>query len=300
MKELKGKNCFITGAASGIGRSLSIGLAKEGMNLFITDIDMVNLEKVKTEIENLGLGINVFTDKCDVAKYEDFEKVGKEVAAKLGDIDLLVNDAGIAVSAQVEELELEDWKKVLDVNLWSVIYSIKVFLPRMLERETGHIVNVASAAGILGFSEPLPYVTSKFAVVGLSEGLYGALCTRGLEVSVILPSYIKTNIFHNALIKFPKNVREKVSAAKLEEVRKIIGDEMASKGTDPDRAAKKYIRGIKNNELYIVDSKAILNSLIQKADSQKYKCFIDNAMVNLEDTTKKYFLKAGINIDDIL
>jgi len=96
MKEFKGKNCLITGAASGIGRSFAIALANEGMNLFITDINMEGLEKVKNEIEKVG--VKVHAGKCDVSKCEDFEDMAKEFYSKLGDVDLLINNAGIAIA----------------------------------------------------------------------------------------------------------------------------------------------------------------------------------------------------------
>ncbi|MFX1524044.1 MAG: SDR family NAD(P)-dependent oxidoreductase, partial [Promethearchaeota archaeon] len=101
MKDLKGKNCFITGAASpkGIGRSLAIELAKEGMNMFITDIDIESLENVKKEIEYFG--VKVFTSKCDVSKFEDWVRMEHEFRSKLGDIDLLVNNAGIAIGGGI-------------------------------------------------------------------------------------------------------------------------------------------------------------------------------------------------------
>ena len=115
MKELKDKNCFLTGAASGIGRSFALALAKEGMNLFISDINMEDLEKVKKEVE--AFGAKVFAKRCDVSKYEDFENATNAFYEKLGDVDLLINKAGIAISGSAIELELEDWKKVLDVYL---------------------------------------------------------------------------------------------------------------------------------------------------------------------------------------
>ncbi|KKN49600.1 hypothetical protein LCGC14_0641080, partial [marine sediment metagenome] len=136
MKELKNKNCLITGAASGIGRSFALALAKEGMNLYITDINVEGLEKVKNEVEELGA--KVYSDRCDVSKFEDFEVVAKGFYSKLGDVDLLINNAGIAIAGGLKNLEIEDWKKVLDVNLWSIIYSQKIFIPRMLERGSGH------------------------------------------------------------------------------------------------------------------------------------------------------------------
>ena len=288
MKDFKNKNCFLTGAASGIGRSFALALAKEGMNLYISDINMERLANVKKEIEEMGC--KVIAVKCDVSKYEDFEKAAKDFHSKFGDMDLLINNAGIAISGGIEELELEDWKKVLDINLWSIIYSLKVFLPRMLEKKSGHIVNVASTAGVCGTSEPLPYITSKFAVVGLSEALYGQLYNRGINVSVIVPSYIKTNIFTESKVKFSKKLVEDYGSKKLEEIFIAIVEEMKKKSTSPDRAVRKYIAAIKRNELYVSDAGSAMAILASKAQPRKYE--------ELLVKVKENFLKFGINLDD--
>ncbi|MFX0059373.1 MAG: SDR family NAD(P)-dependent oxidoreductase [Candidatus Heimdallarchaeota archaeon] len=296
MKELKDKNCFITGAASGIGRSFALNLAKEGMNLYISDINMENLEKVKNEVELLGA--KVYTGKCDVSKCEDLKAIAKDFYSKLGDVDLLINNAGIAIGGDILEVNLEDWKKVLDVNLWSIIYSLNVFLPQMMERKSGHIVNVASGAGIFGSAEPLPYITSKFAVVGLSEALFGQLNSFGISVSVIVPTYIKTNIFSTAQVKFSKKLEEAIGKEKLEQIYKELLKKMASKAILPDRAVQKYIKGIKNNQLYIYDSKGILTLLGLKGNQQHYEKFLIDYNQNFINVKKEHFGKSGVNLDD--
>jgi short-subunit dehydrogenase len=298
MKDLKDKNCFLTGAANGIGRSFALALAKEGMNLYITDIDMENLEKVKIEIEEMG--VTVFADKCDVSKYEDFEKCAKDFYSKLGDVDLLINNAGIAIGGSIEELELEDWKHVLDINLWSMIHSNKVFLPRMIEKKSGHIVNVASSAGIMGASEPLPYVTSKFAVVGLSEALYGQLYSSGIRVSVVVPTYIKTNIFTKSKVKYPKKLVEDHGKEKIAQIYSLIMEGMTKRSTSPDRAVKKYIAGIKDEQLYVYDSPLVISVLASKGDPRKYEEFLVKINENFTNTQKEVFSKYGVNLDDYL
>jgi len=115
MKDFKNKNCFLTGAASGIGRSFALELAKEGINLYISDINMERLANVKKEIEEIGA--KVIAAKCDVSKYEDFQRAADDFHSQLGEMDLLINNAGIAIGGGIEELEIEDWKELLDVNL---------------------------------------------------------------------------------------------------------------------------------------------------------------------------------------
>ena len=297
MKELKDKNCFITGAASGIGRSFALALAKEGMNLFISDINTENLKRVKEEIE--AIGVKVFAERCDVSKYDDFERAANDFYEKLGEVDLLINNAGIAIAGDAIDLEFEDWKKVLDVNLWSIIHSLKAFLPRMRERGSGHIVNVASVAGVIGATEPLPYVTSKFAVVGLSEALFCQFSRLGIDVSIVLPSYIRTNIYDNAEMKYPKAIIDGIDEQKLEELRKITVDEYFTKSSSPDRVVKKYIKGIKNDQLYIFDAGWILPIMTSKG-SQNYENMLRNISIDSFNKDKKNFSKLGLNLDDYI
>ncbi len=301
MEDFKDKNGFITGAASGIGRSFALALAKLGMNLFITDINMENLEDVKNEVEKLGA--KVFAGKCDVTKFEDLENAAKEFYSKLGDVDLLINNAGIAIGGDIENIILEDWKKVIDTNLWSIIYSIKAFLPRMLERGSGHIANVSSGAGLFGSSEPFPYITSKFAVVGLSEALYSRLKNVGINVSVICPSVIKTNIFNldTTEVRYPPKLLEAFGKEKLLEVYKSMMDDFTSAGMSPDRAVKKYIRGIIKNQLYIFDLSSTTDILaIKGRDLKEYENFLLQYHEMRFNNMKENFHKHGINIEDYI
>jgi short-subunit dehydrogenase len=215
-------------------------------------------------------------------------------------MDLLINNAGIAIGGSIEELELEDWKHVLDINLWSIIHSIKVFLPRMLEKKSGCIVNVASSAGIMGASEPLPYITSKFAVVGLSEALYGQLYNLGIRVSVIVPLYIKTDIFTKSKVKMPKRLVEDHGKEKIEEIYASIVEGMRKKGSSPDRVVKKYIAQIKEEQLYISEANTPFSVLALKGEPRKYEEFLVKFNENFANTRKEAFLKYGINLDDYL
>ena len=272
MKKLKNKNCLLTGAASGIGRSLAIGLAKEGMNLFLVDIDMDNLEKVKREIE--GLGVRIFIARCDVFKLEDLEKIADDFYSKLGDIDMLINNAGISCGGFVQYLDLEkDWKKILDIDLWSVIYSIKVFLPRMLERGSGHFINTGSGAGVVGLPNHLPYIAAKFAVSGITEALYSELHHKGLNFSVICPTIIATNIINTSDVKIPPEISLGKSQdeidQKMAEFKERFWKRYTEGGITPDQAAKKYIKRIKKNKLYIFDKKILPVALFLKGISRR-------------------------------
>ena len=299
MKELKHKNCFITGAASGIGRSFAFALAKQGMNLFIVDINKEGLEQVKKDIEKTGTIIHSM--KCDVSKLNDIENAAKSFYSKLGDVDLLINNAGIGRNVDIANMNLENWKKVFEVNLWSVIYSLKVFLPRILERKSGHIVNVASGAGLFGSSEPLSYITSKFAVVGLSEGIFSLLKPYGINVSVITPALIRTNIFHSGLKSDGYNPRmvKDYGKEKLDEVYGSMLDNLMSVAMSSDVAVRKYIKQIKKDQLYIFDSQGTKDIISLKGSNMKeYEEFLLNFQDMHDEGIKKHFQKYGINIED--
>jgi len=301
MKDLKEKNCFLTGAASGIGRSFAIALAKENMNLFISDINIDGLEQVKKEVQEYGVA--VYSQKCDVTNLNEINKAADEFYSKFGGLDLLINNAGIARSDSLTNLDLEIWKNVIDTNIWSIIYSLKIFLPHMLERKSGHIVNVASGAGIFGSSEPLPYITSKFGVVGLSEGLFSRLKPFGINVSVIVPGYIRTGIFNDGIknVKYNPRMLEDFGQEKLDEVYSTIMDQIINAAMSPNVAVRKYIRQIKKDQLYIFDTigtKKILE--LKGTDLKEYEKFLLNYQEMQNKVFREHFLKYGINLEDYM
>ena len=301
MKDFKGKNGFITGAASGIGRSFALALAKLGMNLYITDINMEGLENVKLDIEKIG--VKVFVSKCDVSKYRDFEKAANDFYEKLGDLDLLINNAGISLGFDILNIDLRVWKRVMDTNLGSIIHSIKAFLPRMVKRGSGYIANVASGAGILGVAEPIPYIASKFGVVGLSETFFARLKNLGINVSVIVPMWIKTNIIvvDTDKIQYPPKLLKDFGKEKLDEAYSTLMDVIAEGAISPDDAVEKYIEGIQKNQLYIFDNPYYLEALEMKGkDPKQYENMIVEGITNRGKTFRDHFLKYGINIADYM
>ena len=301
MKDFKDKNGFITGAASGIGRSFALALARRGMNLFLTDINMEGLEKVKKEAEKED--VKVFISKCDVSIYEDFERAANEFYSKLEEVDLLINNAGIAMGGDMLNIDLEVWKKVIDTNLWSIIHSLKAFLPRMVKRGSGHIANVASGAGILGSGEPLPYIASKFGVVGLSETFFARLKNLGLNVSVIVPSWIKTNILviDTDKIQYPPKILKDFGKEKLDEVYGTLMDVIAEGAISPDDAVEKYLEGIEKDQLYVFDSDYYYDLLAMKGnDPKQYENMLVEGITNRGKTFRDHFHNHGINIEDYM
>ncbi|MFF3567609.1 SDR family oxidoreductase [Nocardia jiangxiensis] len=180
----------ITGGGSGIGRATAHALAARGARIVVTDIDLQRAETVAGE-----LGDQAVAAAADVTDIADLEQVRDLALARFGHIDVVMNNVGVLAVGTVEDIPLEAWQRVIDLNLLSVVRSNLVFLPTLLEQGSGHIVNTASTAGLLPYGfDRLPYTATKHALVGLSESLALYLRPRGIRVSCLCPAGVATNI----------------------------------------------------------------------------------------------------------
>lgn len=197
MKEFKDKVAVITGAASGIGLSIAERCVHEGMKVVLADINETDLAKAEAELK--ALGATVLAVRTDVSKQSDIELLARQTIDAFGGVHLLFNNAGVAAGGAPWEATWTDWEWVIGVNLWSVIYGVKVFTPLMLAQNTEcHIVNTSSAAGLIVGGLSAPYSVTKHAVVALSESLYLSLQLRKalVNVSVLCPGIVRTNIIN--------------------------------------------------------------------------------------------------------
>ncbi len=191
--DMDGKIAVVTGAASGIGRFVAIALAREGADVVLADLNRDGLSEVLREIE--ALGRKALAVPTDVTKLKDIQNLFDLTISEMDRVDILINNAGVHITGPVEKTTIDDWKWIVDVNVWGVVNGINVFLPHMLDRGSGYIVNTASSAGLAGvLDRSIPYTMTKFAVVGLSEGLAVYLRDRGIGVTVICPGMVSTNI----------------------------------------------------------------------------------------------------------
>ena len=193
--DIQGKIAVVTGAGSGIGKAIAVSLAKEGADVVISDINEQGMAETAKEITNLG-GKNISV-KTDVSKLESIENLYQQTISEMGDVDILVNNAGVHMSGPLSGVTIDDWKWMIDINLWSVIYGVHVFLPHFMKKDSGYFVNTASIAGQVGVLDTsTPYTASKFAVVGLSESmaLFLKQKSKGVGVTVICPGVVETNI----------------------------------------------------------------------------------------------------------
>jgi NAD(P)-dependent dehydrogenase (short-subunit alcohol dehydrogenase family) len=251
MRELAGKTAFVTGGAAGIGLALGRAFAQAGMKVMLADIETDVLDAAVKSLQQISPDVRGTI--CDVADAASVERAAQASFEAFGKVHVVCNNAGVAAGGGIDHLSLDNWRWVIDVNLMGVVHGIKSFLPHIRAHgEGGHIVNTASMAGIhpgLGFS---PYHASKFAVVGMSEGLAAQLKPHGIGVSVLCPSYVRTRIGasgRNRPARYgqsqPLDPASPAAAIVAEIARNIDA------GLAPDAVAARVLAAIRDDELYI-------------------------------------------------
>jgi len=186
----------VTGGASGLGRALSEELGRRGARVVVTDLQDEGARAVAEGIVNAGG--RATASALDVRDAAAFERLLDDTLAAHGRLDYLFNNAGLAAVGEAQDLSLAIWHRVLDVNLWGVIHGATAAYARMVRQRSGHIVNIASLAGLAGAALSAPYSASKFGVVGLSLTLRAEGADLGVKVSAVCPAYIQTGIFDNS------------------------------------------------------------------------------------------------------
>src|SRR5690242_7072202 len=191
MRDFDGKTAFVTGGASGIGLAMARAFAEAGMKVMLADVEAADLEKALQELSSHGNHVQGVS--CDVADPDSVARAAQATFEAFGNVHVICNNAGVAAGGGIDNISIDSWRWVVDVNLMGVVYGVRSFLPHMMtHREGGHIVNTASMAGMIngmGFS---PYAATKFAVVAMSEGLATQLQPRGIGVSVLCPEFVRT------------------------------------------------------------------------------------------------------------
>jgi NADP-dependent 3-hydroxy acid dehydrogenase YdfG len=190
------KRAFITGAASGLGYALCKELSADGWTIGMADINAVELELKATEIVQIGGVANTY--QLDVADKHAYRTVVDDFINRHGGIDLLVNNAGVGDAGRVDEYGLENWDWLLRINLNGVIYGSALFIPIMRAQGKGTIINIASAAAFTSLPRMGAYNVSKAAVLSLSETMSAELHGHGVHVSVVMPTFFKTNVMSNS------------------------------------------------------------------------------------------------------
>jgi NAD(P)-dependent dehydrogenase (short-subunit alcohol dehydrogenase family) len=266
MKEFRGKVAVITGAASGIGRSLAERCVGEGMKVVLADIDETAL--VKTERELKAASADVLAVRTDVSKPDNVDALGQMTLDTFGAVHLLFNNAGVAAGTTLWENTLADWQWVLGVNLWGVIYGVRTFVPIMLKQaDECHIVNTASIAGLISGPALGVYKVAKHGVVSLSETLCCELAAMRskIGVSVLCPGWVNTRIMdseRNRPVELQNSPAEEATNPEAAQAHEMIRQLVAA-GISPSQVSDAVFNAILEKRFYIL-THPDFKSLVQK------------------------------------
>lgn len=191
--ELAGKWALITGAGSGMGRTTSIELAREGARLILVDISGEALGTVARELEAMGAEVQPFC--VDVTDPEQVRRMADTIHARQGPLDVLINNAGVACMGHVIDTSVEDWRRLFDVNMWSIIHMVNSFAPEMMKKRSGRIVNVSSGQAFFSVPTWGPYAATKSCVDGYTEALRYELYWHGVGVIGVYPGIVRTPFY---------------------------------------------------------------------------------------------------------
>lgn len=256
MQDFAGKVAVITGAASGIGKALTEKCIAEGMHVVMADIEEAVLEKAAAELQ-ATTNNQVLPIVANVAMEAELRKVRDEAVETLGGVHLLFNNAGVGGGGNSWNATQKDWDWVFGVNLWSVIYGLRVFVPQMIAQETPcHIVNTASIAGIIGGSTNALYSVTKHGVVALTENLSVDLKAEDTNIgcSVLCPGFVNTNIFNSGRNR-PADLANREDPQPLtpeDEQRIAMFQEILRQGMQPAEIAEIVFDAIRGDRLYIL------------------------------------------------
>ncbi len=202
MSEIAGRRVLITGAASGLGLLLARKLAAGGAHVILWDVNAAGLEAARRDLEAAGRSVE--SDVCDLSSREAIEAAAARALAR-GPVDVLVNNAGVVTGKNLLDATPREIELTFDVNVLALFWTTRAFLPTMLARDSGHIVTIASAAGIVGISKMTDYCASKHAAVGFDESLRLELRRLGSRVTttVVCPFYVNTGMFTGVRTRFP-------------------------------------------------------------------------------------------------
>lgn len=241
--KIAGKSVVVTGAASGLGRALALVFARAGAaRLAVIDVDEAGLGETTEMLR--ALGTPVFDRRVDVSDWEQMEGFAADLLAEWDAVDILVNNAGVGVGGELKDVAIADFDWIVGINLMGEVYGTRLFLPKMVEKRSGHIVNIASLSGLVLLPFHLPYTTTKFGLTGFSEALWAETRRFGVGVTLVCPGAIKTSIVQNSRLPDVTGRQQKFVEkfqAQLEE-----------KGMEPEEVAAKVLAAVERNRFLLL------------------------------------------------
>ncbi|MEV6426502.1 SDR family oxidoreductase [Nocardia sp. NPDC051463] len=245
MTKFGGKRCLITGAASGLGRSIALAVTAKGASVVLTDIDDDGLQRTAADVQSAGGAVHLAAP-ADVSDYDAVVALAAETHTVVDSVDIVMNVAGIATWGAVDRLTHAQWRRTIDIDLMGPIHVIEEFVPRMIEAGNGgHLLNVSSAAGLFGLPWHAPYSAGKFGLRGVSEVLRFDLRRHGIGVSLAVPGAMSTPMVDSVDIAGVDRTDATVQRA--------IGIFMRHAVT-PEAAARSIVRGVERNRYLVYTS----------------------------------------------
>jgi NAD(P)-dependent dehydrogenase (short-subunit alcohol dehydrogenase family) len=252
IRDLKGRVAVVTGAANGIGRALALGLWDKGCHLALVDVDQDGLASLRLVLTRSGRGQIATSHIANVGDKVRMEELAREVVATHGAVHVLINNAGVAHEAAFPQTSLDDWERIIGVNLWGAIYGCHFFMPHLAKVDRGHIVNLSSLLGIVAMPGQSAYCATKFAVRGLSESLFEELRATSVGLTVVHPAAVATDIMNRGTGDDPELLRR-------------ISRWYERHAIKPERAAAMIIRAIeKGTPRLLIAKEAVLGDLLMR------------------------------------
>lgn len=231
------QNAVVTGAGSGLGRELCLKLAERKYRILLADVNLAGARETLEMIRKTGGDGEVYP--CDVTKKEAVEKMAVDAFEKFKRVDLLINNAGVTCAGLTGDVPLEDWHWCVDIDMWGMIYGCHYFIPRMKAQGGGYIINVASEAGLACLPEMGPYNVAKAAVIALSETIRTELAPHKIGVTVVCPSFFKTNLLKS--MRYQTDFQKELAQTTFDKGRLSAED-----------IARCTMRAMDKNKLYVV------------------------------------------------
>ncbi len=265
MEDLNGRVAVVTGAASGIGLGMAEGFLGEGMKVVLADVDSSALDATcKTLAEAGGSVLAVPTDVSDPSQVESLRD---SALAAFGQVHVVCNNAGVGGGGPIWQVPMEVWHWIFGVNVFGVVHGIRSFVPLLMAQGEGHVVNTASAAGLISSPFLGPYCATKHAVVAMSETLAFELADTNVGVSVLCPMWVKTRI-HESDRNAPPGVAEAMASqlADFEGMKDIVAG-LVGGGLEPSVVAGKVIAAVKAGEFYVLPHDEVREAVVSRAES---------------------------------
>jgi NAD(P)-dependent dehydrogenase (short-subunit alcohol dehydrogenase family) len=233
MDYFKNKIAIVTGGASGIGRAISEELGRRGCAVVVTDVNLEGAQQTASNIEQSGGRAQA--ERLDVSRADDVQSLVDKTLAEHRRLDFMFNNAGIGVGGEVRDLDMAHWRRIIDINLLGVIHGINAVYPAMIKQGSGHIINTASLAGLIGAPAMVPYATTKYAVVGLSTSLRAEARGLGVKVSVVCPGFVQSGIYEAATVA-KASMSDLMSKLPFTPMDVGVAAKMILRGVERDRA----------------------------------------------------------------